>query len=103
MSEELVATPENKLSTSENEYETKVPVVSVRLVSYNDPVRSTTSLPFEPIERNLVEGVVAKIGRQVNRPNNNAAQASKESIWFQSKVVSRSHAEIWAKDCQVII
>ncbi|ORX46897.1 hypothetical protein BCR36DRAFT_413842 [Piromyces finnis] len=103
MSEELIVPSENKLETKEKEYETKVPVVSVRLVSYNDPVRTTTSLPFEPVERNLVEGVVAKIGRQVNRPNNNAAQASKESIWFQSKVVSRSHAEIWAKDCQVYL
>ena len=103
MSEGLVATSENKISVNEKEGETTVPVVSVRLVSYKDPARSTTSLPFEPIERNLVEGVVAKIGRQVNRPNNNAAQASKESIWFQSKVVSRSHAEIWAKDCQVYL
>jgi len=102
MSKELVASTENNLSTNAKESET-VPVVSVRLVSYNDPSRSTTSLPFEPIERNLVEGVVAKIGRQVNRPTNNAAQASKESIWFQSKVVSRSHAEIWAKDCHVYI
>ncbi|KAG4103186.1 hypothetical protein H8356DRAFT_1031408 [Neocallimastix lanati (nom. inval.)] len=102
MSKELVASTENNLSTNAKESET-VPVVSVRLVSYNDPSRSTTSLPFEPIERNLVEGVVAKIGRQVNRPTNNAAQASKESIWFQSKVVSRSHAEIWAKDCQVYL
>ena len=102
MSTELVTSTENKISSNDKKCET-IPVVSVRLVSYNDPTRSTTSLPFEPIERNLVEGVVAKIGRQVNRPTNNAAQASKESIWFQSKVVSRSHAEIWAKDCQVII
>jgi len=92
-------TPEIKISPSEKEDETKVPVVSIRLVPYNDP----PSLQFEPIERNLVEGVVAKIGRQVNRPNSNAALASKESIWFQSKVVSRSHAEIWAKDCQVYL
>jgi len=102
MSTELVTSTENKISSNDKKCET-IPVVSVRLVSYNDPTRSTTSLPFEPIERNLVEGVVAKIGRQVNRPTNNAAQASKESIWFQSKVVSRSHAEIWAKDCQVYL
>jgi len=102
MSTELVTSTQNKISTNDKECET-IPVVSVRLVSYNDPSRSTTSLPFEPVERNLVEGVVAKIGRQVNRPTNNAAQASKESIWFQSKVVSRSHAEIWAKDCQVYL
>jgi len=89
--------------SNEKEYETKVPVVSVRLVSYNDPSRSTTSLPFEPIERNLVEGEVAKIGRQVNKPNNNVLRPNKNSIWFQSKVVSRSHAEIWAKDCQVYL
>jgi len=103
MSEKVAVKPEIKISPSEKEYETKVPVVSIRLVSYSDPSGNSTSLPFEPIERNLVEGVVAKIGRQVNRPNNNAAQASKESIWFQSKVVSRSHAEIWAKDCQVYL
>jgi len=103
MSAEVAITTENNLLQDEEEYETKIPIVSVRLVSYNDPARKTTSLPFEPIERNLVEGVVAKIGRQVNRPNNNPAQDNKESIWFQSKVVSRSHAEIWAKDCQVYL
>jgi len=102
MTEQVASSIESNVNTHEKECET-VPVVSVRLVSYNEPGRSTTSLPFEPIERNLVEGVVAKIGRQVNRPTNNAAQASKESIWFQSKVVSRSHAEIWAKDCQVYL
>jgi len=102
MTEQVASSIESNVNTHEKECET-VPVVSVRLVSYNEPGRSTTSLPFEPIERNLVEGVVAKIGRQVNRPTNNAAQASKESIWFQSKVVSRSHAEIWAKDGQVYL
>ena len=48
--------------------------------------------------------MVVKIGRQVNRPgNNNENIANDNAIWFKSKVVSRSHAEIWAKDGQVNI
>ncbi|OUM67045.1 hypothetical protein PIROE2DRAFT_24155, partial [Piromyces sp. E2] len=61
-------------------------------------------LTFDKIERDLIEGMVVKIGRQVNRPgNNNDNIANDNAIWFKSKVVSRSHAEIWAKDGQVYL
>jgi hypothetical protein len=81
-----------------------VPVVSIQLVSYPDTSRSPNPLTFDKIERDLIEGMVVKIGRQVNRPgNNNDNIANDNAIWFKSKVVSRSHAEIWAKDGQVYL
>jgi len=81
-----------------------VPVVSIQFVSYPDTSRSPNPLTFDKIERDLIEGMVVKIGRQVNRPgNNNDNIANDNSIWFKSKVVSRSHAEIWAKDGQVYL
>jgi len=82
-----------------------VPVVSIQFVSYPDTSRSPNPLTFETIERDLIEGMVVKIGRQVNRPgnNNNDNIANDNAIWFKSKVVSRSHAEIWAKDGQVYL
>lgn len=81
-----------------------VPVVSIQFVSYPDESRSPHPLTFDKIERDLIEGMVVKIGRQVNRPgNNNDNIANDNAIWFKSKVVSRSHAEIWAKDGQVYL
>jgi hypothetical protein len=81
-----------------------VPVVSIQLVSFPDTSRSPNPLTFDKIERDLIEGMVVKIGRQVNRPgNNNDNIANDNAIWFKSKVVSRSHAEIWAKDGQVYL
>jgi len=81
-----------------------VPVVSIQFVSYPDTTRSPNPLTFDKIERDLIEGMVVKIGRQVNRPgNNNDNIANDNAIWFKSKVVSRSHAEIWAKDGQVYL
>jgi len=81
-----------------------VPVVSIQFVSYPDTSRSPNPLTFDKIERDLIEGMVVKIGRQVNRPgNNNDNIANDNAIWFKSKVVSRSHAEIWAKDGQVYL
>jgi len=81
-----------------------VPVVSIQFVSYPDTSRSPNPLTFDRIERDLIEGMVVKIGRQVNRPgNNNDNIANENAIWFNSKVVSRSHAEIWAKDGQVYL
>jgi len=81
-----------------------VPVVSIQFVSYPDAARSPHPLTFDKIERDLIEGMVVKIGRQVNRPgNNNDNITNDNAIWFKSKVVSRSHAEIWAKDGQVYL
>lgn len=40
----------------------------------------------------------------MNAPEEKTAPiANAESIWFKSKVVSRSHAEIWLKDGQVFM
>lgn len=81
-----------------------VPIVSIQFVSYPDTSRSPNPLTFDKIERDLIEGVVVKIGRQVNRPGNTTdGLANDNAIWFKSKVVSRSHAEIWAKDGQVYL
>jgi hypothetical protein len=56
-------------------------------------------------ERKLVVGDVMKLGRMFMRDGqatiNGTKAATEIDVWFQSKVVSRLHAEIWTKDGQV--
>jgi len=56
-------------------------------------IDSARSLPFPPIDRDVPEGVVLKLGRFAERRDTPVY-----CITFRSKVVSRSHAEIWFKD-----
>ncbi|KAI8925376.1 hypothetical protein BC831DRAFT_512568 [Entophlyctis helioformis] len=60
------------------------------------------------IERSLKEGQCLRIGRQVVRDGQPAAPPKGKAptdvdVWFSSKVVSRTHAEMWAKDSQIYI
>lgn len=58
------------------------------------------------IERSLQEGVILSIGRQVIKDGQQVIkgkQNSEDNIWFNSKVVSRNHAELWMKDHQIYI
>jgi pSer/pThr/pTyr-binding forkhead associated (FHA) protein len=61
----------------------------------------------EVIERKIQEGVVLSIGRQVIKDGQpvikGSKPASEDNIWFNSKVVSRNHAELWMKDYQIYI
>lgn len=61
----------------------------------------------EVIERKIVEGVILSIGRQVIKDGQPVIKGNKASsednIWFNSKVVSRTHAELWMKDHQLYI
>jgi hypothetical protein len=80
---------------------TTLPVVSLHLTP-----SPSTPLPFhfDPIDRDLFENVVLKIGRQVNKGGVNARDSlhgGRDCVWFKSKVVSRNHAEVWVRDGQV--
>ena len=70
----------------------------IRLVPHLD---SRRTLRFEPISRNLKEGDPAlRIGRFTDRSGTAIAAAnalSSNKLAFKSKVVSRSHAEIWVE------
>ncbi len=59
----------------------------------------------EVVERQLKEGQVMKLGRQVMKDGQATIKGDKKAteidVWFTSKVVSRLHAEIWTKDGQV--
>ncbi|KAI9032456.1 hypothetical protein DFJ74DRAFT_654427 [Hyaloraphidium curvatum] len=84
---------------------TTLPVVTL-LLSPAAPPTPTPPFHFDPIERDLFENVVLKIGRQVNKGGVNARdslQQGRDCVWFKSKVVSRNHAEVWVKDGQVYL
>ena len=61
----------------------------------------------EVIERIIKEGVVLAIGRLVLKDGQQSTKGNKpqgeDDIWFNSKVVSRSHAELWVREHQLYI
>jgi len=73
--------------------------LNIIIYPYTDPVHDSPALNFPVIRQNMVEGKVLKFGRKINKesPEDDCFVA------FQSKVVSRNHAEIWYKDGQVLI
>jgi hypothetical protein len=76
--------------------------IHIKLTPFSD---STTPPPtiVQLVDRNLKDGMAIKLGRQVFRDGKLQTKASDHGldIWFTSKVVSRNHAEMWAKDGQV--
>ncbi|KAI9266449.1 hypothetical protein BDA99DRAFT_436682 [Phascolomyces articulosus] len=54
---------------------------------------------FDVIERSLQQGVILKLGRY----NNNRRTNNSNHLSFKSKVVSRSHAELWCENGRVYI
>ncbi|KAJ3267469.1 hypothetical protein HK104_005867, partial [Borealophlyctis nickersoniae] len=87
--------------------DTKIPI---RLIPYSE---TPAKFIGEPVERVLKDGHPVRIGRQVvkegqhvNPPPKHgisAAKGGEQDVWFVSKVVSRNHAEMWAKDGLVYI
>ncbi|KAI9345578.1 hypothetical protein BDR26DRAFT_818160 [Obelidium mucronatum] len=61
----------------------------------------------ECLERKIKEGDVVRIGRKVVKNGvEQMLEGQKDSIlnvWYQSKVVSRNHAEIWIADGQLFV
>ncbi|KAI9299815.1 hypothetical protein BJ944DRAFT_273863 [Cunninghamella echinulata] len=66
-----------------------LPLSHIRIVPHLDTSRS---LVFNVIERDIPDGTVIKIGRFTDK------YLTATRITFKSKVVSRGHAEIWAKN-----
>ncbi|KAK9898378.1 hypothetical protein P389DRAFT_141488, partial [Cystobasidium minutum MCA 4210] len=76
-------------STSTNSSETH----HIRLVPH---LESTRSLHFDPVSRDIQPTIPLRIGRFTDRnPNQPISSLDQNRIAFKSKVVSRTHAEIW--------
>jgi pSer/pThr/pTyr-binding forkhead associated (FHA) protein len=73
------------------------------------PVSESPTKPAigEVIDRSIQEGVTLTIGRQVIKDGQPVIkgnkQQSQDNIWLNSKVVSRTHAELWMKNQQLYI
>ncbi|KAI8621031.1 hypothetical protein BC830DRAFT_1058647 [Chytriomyces sp. MP71] len=61
----------------------------------------------ECIERKIREGEIVRIGRKVSKYGHEQLLEDKKDspldVWYQSKVASRSHAEIWIQDGQLFV
>lgn len=65
----------------------------IRLVPH---LESTRSLAFDPVSREVVPSIPLRIGRFTDRgPNQPITAVDAYRVAFKSKVVSRTHAEIW--------
>jgi pSer/pThr/pTyr-binding forkhead associated (FHA) protein len=65
----------------------------IRLVPH---LESTRSLHFDPVSRDVAPTVPLRIGRFTDRnPNQPISVIDQNRVAFKSKVVSRTHAEIW--------
>jgi len=73
--------------------------LNIIIYPYTDPVHDSPALNFPVIRKNMVDGKLLKFGRKVNKEVIN----DDYFITFQSKVVSRNHAEIWYKEGQVYV
>ncbi|PVU91250.1 hypothetical protein BB559_004223 [Furculomyces boomerangus] len=89
MSETPAPTP-----TQINQEEKKIP--HLRIVPHIVDVRHC--LYFDVIDRDVPEDLILKVGRFTEKASSQVSR-----IAFKSKVVSRSHAEIWSKDGQFFI
>ena len=65
----------------------------IRLVPH---LESTRSLSFDPVSRDIQPTIPLRIGRFTDRnPNVPVSSLDQNRVAFKSKVVSRTHAEIW--------
>jgi pSer/pThr/pTyr-binding forkhead associated (FHA) protein len=96
-------TPEASLSDSSSIRDTRpteqdsAPVVRPRIRLVPNVGLSSRSFVFEVIDRELEPGVTYRIGRFSDR------NALSDRLSFKSKVVSRSHAEIWTEQGKVCL
>lgn len=64
-------------------------------------LESTRSLHFDPISRDILPTIPLRIGRFTDRnPNQPISALDQNRVAFKSKVVSRTHAEIWFESTQ---
>ncbi|KAI9003481.1 hypothetical protein DFJ74DRAFT_626270 [Hyaloraphidium curvatum] len=83
--------------------------LKVTLFPFVDPSRSAKPVMFDPIVRTVGNGSRITIGRRVEpkgedgkrREDGPFVTVEDGFIGYKSKVVSRSHAEIWVKDGQL--
>lgn len=68
---------------------------SIRFVPYISS--NSRSLYFEAFEKEFTHSTLLKVGRSTER-----LQPAPDRLAFKSKVVSRSHAEIWLEKGQVL-
>jgi len=73
--------------------------LNIIIYPYTDPVHDSPALNFPVIRRKMVDGKRLKFGRKVSKDKS----TDDFFVTFQSKVVSRKHAEIWYKEGQVYI
>ncbi|KXS16882.1 hypothetical protein M427DRAFT_494645 [Gonapodya prolifera JEL478] len=84
------------------------PMVHIGLFPHADPTRNSRPVIFSPIEKDMPEGFSFRIGRKVEKKAADPTKPSPEPldfltveehfVAFKSKVVSRSHAELWCKE-----
>lgn len=77
--------------------------ISFQLIPHSEGGHPPLSVPL--IQRTLREAVILKVGRQVIKDGQLQTKANDHGldIFFLSKVVSRIHAEMWAKDGQLYV
>ncbi len=75
--------------------------VDITLLPYAEVGLPPASL--QTVDRVLQEGIILKIGRQVIKDGQVQTKTNAHGldIWYASKVISRTHAELWAKEGQV--
>ncbi|KAK9354914.1 hypothetical protein V1523DRAFT_406784 [Lipomyces doorenjongii] len=73
---------------------------SIRMTPFIDHSSTTPALYFEPIERRGKSGNVIRLGRYTDKKEMSKLEAAYAPVVFKSKVVSRSHAEIWVENGQ---
>ncbi|ORX55499.1 hypothetical protein BCR36DRAFT_581506 [Piromyces finnis] len=71
--------------------------LSIIIYPYTDPIHDSPALNFPVVRKTMVDGKILKFGRKANKEN----VSDEYFVPFQSKVVSRNHAEIWYKDGQL--
>ncbi|KAK9246251.1 hypothetical protein V1506DRAFT_535904 [Lipomyces tetrasporus] len=73
---------------------------SIRMTPFIDHSSTTPALYFEPIERRGKFGNVIRLGRYTDKKEISKLEAAYAPVVFKSKVVSRTHAEIWVENGQ---
>ncbi|KAJ3210463.1 hypothetical protein HDU67_005272 [Dinochytrium kinnereticum] len=80
--------------------------VRVQLIPFAEPPNRIVT-GHEMMERRMKEGATVRIGRMVVKDGQpqmpKPGKGSDNDIWYTSKVVSRTHAEMWVKEGQIYI
>lgn len=71
---------------------------SIRLTPFIDHSSNTPALYISAVERKAIEGTVIKVGRYTERKEVPPPKPEHAPIVFKSKVVSRTHAQLYVKN-----